>query len=87
MLEDGLYPKDWKKYSISECEIETEYKDICECFDSLGWHHYEISNWARPGYECEHNLGYWDHSNYRGFGLSATSYIDGERFENSHSFA
>jgi coproporphyrinogen III oxidase-like Fe-S oxidoreductase len=55
MLEDGLYPKEWKKYSITEEEMEKEYREICGYFDSLGWHHYEISNWSKPLYQCNHN--------------------------------
>lgn len=87
MLEDGLYPKDWKKNSINEMEIKQEYSEICQYFESLGWRHYEISNWAKPGYESVHNRGYWNHVNYRGFGLSATSYENGKRWENSASFS
>ncbi len=87
MLEDGLYPKEWKDYSIDVWALEAEYGETCTYFDSLGWHHYEISNWAKPGYECRHNQWYWDHSDSRGFGLSATSYIEWSRWENSHSFA
>lgn len=87
MLEDGLYPKEWKWQSLSETEIESEYALILAYFDSINWHHYEISNWALPGYECRHNQWYWDHTDTRGFGLSATSYMDGVRTENSHSFS
>ena len=86
MLEEWMYPKDWKKNSINEIEIEQEYTAICQHFESLWWNHYEISNWAKPGYESVHNRGYWNHTNYRGLGLSATSYEDGERWENSASF-
>jgi oxygen-independent coproporphyrinogen-3 oxidase len=46
--------------------------------ESSGYVHYEISNWALPGFECRHNLGYWTNVPYRGFGLAANSY-DGER--------
>ena len=86
MLEDGLYPKDWKSQTINDGEMEHEYNEICMYFDTLWWNHYEISNWARKWYECQHNLGYWNHVNYRGFGLSATNYIDEKRWENSASF-
>lgn len=86
MLEEALYPKDWKTHSMSEIEMEIEYGEICSYFESIGWHHYEISNWAKPGFECKHNQWYWNHTNTRWFGLSSTSYIDGKRWENNHSF-
>lgn len=55
MLEVGEYPKSWKSSSINELEIEKEYSTICSYFESIGWNQYEISNWAKPGYECKHN--------------------------------
>ena len=47
-----------------------------------GYHRYEISNYAKDGYECEHNKIYWTCGDYLGFGLSAASYVDGRRFQN-----
>ena len=47
-----------------------------------GFVNYEISNWARPGQECEHNLLYWRQGNYRGFGCAAHSHHDGRRWWN-----
>ena len=87
MLEDGYYPASWKQDSIQENEMESEYTKICEYFNSIGWHHYEISNWSKGGYECRHNQSYWDHSEYRWFGLSATSFSGLNRSEKSASFA
>ena len=43
---------------------------------------YEISNWARPGHECRHNLLYWSQGDYRGFGCAAHSHRDGRRWWN-----
>ena len=45
-----------------------------------------MSNFGKPGYESVHNQAYWDHSNSRGFGLSASSYENGKRWSNSSSF-
>jgi oxygen-independent coproporphyrinogen-3 oxidase len=44
-----------------------------------GFEHYEISNYARPGFTCRHNLVYWYNQPYYGFGLGATSYVGGVR--------
>ena len=86
MLEDDIYPKDWKANSISENELRNEFLEIIEYFTCIWWNHYELSNWAKPGYESVHNRAYWDHSNSRGFGLSSASYEDGERWNNDESF-
>ena len=48
-----------------------------------GYHHYEISNWAKEGYECQHNLVYWHNLPYLGVGVAAHSYIDGHRLANT----
>ena len=86
MLEDALYPKNWKANSITENELQSEFLEIIEYFQSIGWNHYELSNWAKPLYESVHNRAYWDHSNSRGFGLSSASYEDGKRWNNDESF-
>jgi len=44
-----------------------------------GYRHYEISNWAKPGYESRHNLTYWRNEGYLGFGAGAHSYYGGRR--------
>ena len=43
---------------------------------------YEISNYAKEGYESKHNLTYWNQEYYLGFGVSAASYINGKRYSN-----
>ncbi len=45
-----------------------------------GYRRYEISNYAKPGWECRHNLRYWTNQDYLGLGPSAQSYVDGVRF-------
>ena len=52
-----------------------------------GYRRYEISNFARDGYECRHNLRYWQLAEYRGFGISAHSLIGNRRFFNRDGMA
>lgn len=49
------------------------------------WEHYEISNWAKPDLRSKHNLLYWSGANVLGLGVSAASFIDGERTKNTES--
>ena len=52
---------------------------------SRGYVHYEISNWALPGRECRHNMGYWSGAPYRGFGVGAHSFNGTSRYWNTTS--
>jgi oxygen-independent coproporphyrinogen-3 oxidase len=54
----------------------------CGLLGDAGYRHYEISNWARPGYECRHNLGYWERRPYAGLGAGAHGYRDDVRWWN-----
>ena len=47
-----------------------------------GYQRYEFSNYAKPGYECKHNITYWTGGEYVGLGLGAASFFKGERFSN-----
>jgi oxygen-independent coproporphyrinogen-3 oxidase len=66
-----------------ECRM---YENACELLCNAGYGHYEISNYAKPGYECRHNLKYWTAKEYIGFGLSAFSYFNGIRYGNSKNW-
>jgi oxygen-independent coproporphyrinogen-3 oxidase len=62
-----------------------QYEWTCERLASAGYQHYEISNWARPGYPCRHNLTYWECREYLGLGAGAHSYLNGLRFADAAS--
>src|SRR5262245_15237881 len=61
------------------------YIEAAQRLANAGYVHYEISNWARPGFECRHNLKYWTGAPYRGFGVSAHSFSKGRRYWNTAS--
>jgi len=54
----------------------------CELLGEAGYGHYEVSNWAKPGFECLHNLGYWERRPYVGLGAGAHSFRDDRRWWN-----
>lgn len=66
---------------------EEDERQMYHCTEALlreaGYHRYEISNYAKPGRECRHNLGYWERKNYLGIGLGASSLIDNVRYRNT----
>ena len=71
--------------SLKETEEELDrdmYHYALSALKNRGYEHYEISNAARPGSECRHNLKYWSMEDYLGIGLGAHSFIDGMRFSN-----
>ena len=58
------------------------YKITREILEKAGFHRYEISNYAKTGYECFHNKVYWTRGNYVGFGIGSASLVKNRRFHN-----
>jgi len=71
---------------VDEEAERTMFLDAHDTLTRLGWDHYEISNYARPGRRCRHNETYWANDAYFGFGLGAARYVDGRRELNTRSF-
>jgi oxygen-independent coproporphyrinogen-3 oxidase len=71
----------------SEDEMADFYEMAQEKLAAAGYHHYEISNWAKPGFESKHNLKYWQREAYLGFGAGAHSFSGAERWANAHDAA
>lgn len=67
---------------ISEELDEKMYKLICKTLKDHGYKHYEVSNFAKKGYESNHNLTYWNNEVYYGFGLGASGYVHKKRYTN-----
>jgi oxygen-independent coproporphyrinogen-3 oxidase len=68
-------------------EMADFYETACEFLEECGYHHYEISNWAKPGFESRHNLKYWRREPYLGFGAGAHSFSGAQRWANAHDAA
>ncbi len=63
------------------------YAQAIAMLGAAGFEQYEISNWARPGFRCRHNAGYWANDDYIGLGVSAASYRDGTRSVHTRELA
>lgn len=63
------------------------YHEAIHLLKKRGYHHYEISNAAKPGLECRHNLKYWSMEDYLGVGLGSHSFVKGVRFSNTRNLA
>jgi oxygen-independent coproporphyrinogen-3 oxidase len=64
-----------------ETQLEL-YRLTDDRLSAHGYQHYEVSNWAQPGYQCRHNLNYWHNGCYVGLGAGAWSYVGGRRWGN-----
>ena len=62
-----------------------QYEVAEDVLATHGYQHYEISNWAKPGRECRHNLVYWRNLPYLGIGVAAHSCLDGHRLANTRN--
>jgi oxygen-independent coproporphyrinogen-3 oxidase len=71
------------EYVLLEADREREFQlRAIEQLEVSGFSHYEISNWAKPGFQCRHNRRYWQGQDVVGLGPSAQSYVSGCRFGN-----
>ena len=64
-------------------EVADMYDYGRNLLDALGYRRYEISNFAKPGFESRHNLNYWRRGEYIGVGLASSSFMNGKRFTNT----
>jgi oxygen-independent coproporphyrinogen-3 oxidase len=83
-LEDGTPLKTWVdtgKYPAPDDDLAADMYDVAtDMLDGAGLAQYEISNWAKAGLECRHNLQYWRNLPYPGVGPGAHGYADGVRY-------
>jgi putative oxygen-independent coproporphyrinogen III oxidase len=75
-----------KQYQPGETPLPTDdttaqmYRLAQQMLTETGYQHYEISNYAKGGYQCRHNRVYWENRAYYGFGMGAASYVSNQRF-------
>lgn len=71
------------KLPLPKEELEAEmFEYIIAELERVGFEHYEISNFSKPGFESRHNLMYWDNAEYYGIGAGASGYVNGVRYKN-----
>ncbi len=70
-------------HPVSEDDDAWAYSWVMETLAAAGYEHYEVSNFALPGYRSRHNWGYWHGADYLGVGLSAHSLVEGQRHWNT----
>ena len=87
IIEDNTILKINGMKNIDEDLDYDMYKYIEKTLEDNNYIHYEISNYAKDGYESKHNQVYWNNDNYYGFGLSSTSYIDNKRIVNTKNLS
>ena len=87
IIEEGTpFSDDYDKGRLCPIDDETDRQMYYLAVDMLGangYKQYEISNFALPAFESNHNIAYWKRADYIGFGLSAHSLFDNKRFENT----
>ena len=79
MVESGRYSE------AGEEQCRRQYEQICALLSEAGYEHYEISNWALPGFRAVHNSAYWKRTPYVGLGPGAHSLIGHRRSWNSQT--
>ena len=91
IVEEGTKFEQWygeegeKREHLPEEETDRRMYELTKkMLKEKGYERYEISNYSLAGYECKHNEGYWTGKSYLGFGLGASSYFRGQRFQNEN---
>lgn len=86
IIEEGTLLGVKKVVPIDEDKDYKMYSYIVKELIKNGYNHYELSNFAKEGFESIHNLNYWNNKEYYGFGLGAHGYLAELRYENTRSF-
>lgn len=83
-IENGTPLANWYSKGLIEWQNDDLAADQYELAETIleekGFEHYEISNWAMEGYECQHNMAYWRNNDYIGLGAGAHGHFNGKRY-------
>ena len=86
IIEEGTPFSNWVKNKtivLPDEEIQLEmYHNIVRYLEEKNYIHYEISNFAKPGFQCKHNMIYWNNGAYIGLGAGSHSHFNKKRFNN-----
>lgn len=85
IVEEGTPFYDMDLNLPDEEEERRVYHETGRVLKEYGYEQYEISNYAKPGNECKHNIRYWKCKEYIGFGVAAASYLNGMRWKNTEN--
>lgn len=72
----------WDKNPVTEDQMAERFETYARALKNHGYEHYEISNYALPGFQCLHNLKYWQYGSFLGIGPAAASHMSNVRWQN-----
>lgn len=82
-IEEGSYFYKFPPENLPDLDFQADmYLKAMEILENNNYKHYEISNFAKEGFESKHNLNYWNNNYYYGFGCGASGYKKGKRYQN-----
>ena len=82
-IEGGSYWGNCPPDEVPDDDIQADmYETVNEILTNAGFHRYEVSNFAKQGFESKHNLTYWNNDEFYGFGVSAHGYVNNIRYSN-----
>ncbi len=85
-FEKITYPETWKNLGLEEEFFSKEYLEIKSYLESTWFFKYELSNFSKSGYECKHNISYWNHSEVIWFWLGSHSFVNNTRYAYKDDF-
>lgn len=86
MYDKITYPNNWNDICMSDEDIVWDYLEISKYLQDIWYNRYELSNFAKHWYECQHNMWYWNHDEVIAFWLGSHWFLDNTRYAFSWDF-